>query len=197
MEAFLIGIMGPSCSGKSTLAARLAQELDSVVISLDDYWNPEYQPPLVGRWKNRELPGNIDFDHLYRDLADLKSGKSINAPRFSHRDDSFTYHIVEPSPIIIVEGYLLFHDERIRDILDLKAFLDLDDEEMVRRRIARNRSNRPHRHEYYRDIVVAEYRKYGMPAKAHADILLDGMKGAEENARQVKEQLMHRHQIFK
>lgn len=187
MGPHLIGIAGPSCSGKSTLARQLASEvLKGTVVSLDDYWDPSYDVPTIGKWKNRELPGNINFDHLYRDLSELKAGRSVVAPKWLAAEKRFEQQTIEPVPTIIAEGYLLYYDERIRNLFDLRTYLDVGDEEIIGRRIARNRTGRPERHEYYRTVVVEEYKKYGLPAKQYATIILDGSRPIEENSFRIR-----------
>src|SRR3989344_6003420 len=181
MKSFFVGIAGPSCSGKTTLVKALIDKVkfDFELIHLDDYWDRDFKPPLINGYKNRELPENLKLDLLFLHLQELKSGKSVEIPyrAFEVEDEK---RIVQPKKIIFVEGFLLFYKKEIGDSFDFKIYIDLSDEEIVKRGTERNRSNKNDEF-YYRNIVISEYKKYGLPAKKEADLILNGEKDVNEN----------------
>lgn len=173
---FIIGIAGPSSSGKSTICEALQKHLkDSVIIHTDDYWcNPEHFPKEKG-FKNWELPEGLDFDMLYTNLLELKQGKPTIAPQWVQGSYPPLQKEIKPSKIIIVEGFRLFWDKRIRKLLDFKIYIDVPEEIILQRRIERRRHpDKPDRELYYREIVVPEDKKYGLPTRQYADIVMDG-----------------------
>src|SRR3989344_8694129 len=179
---FIIGIAGPSSSGKSTICTELQKHLpNSSIIHTDDYWcNPENFPKEKGV-KNWELPECLDFDRLYTNLLELKQGKPTIAPQWAQWIYPPLKKEIKPSKVIIVEGFRLFWDKRIRKLLDFKIYIDVPEEMIVQRRIERMRHpNKPDRELYYREIVVPEDRKYGLPTKAYADLILDGQRPIAE-----------------
>ena len=174
-KRIFIGISGPSGSGKTTICENIKEKFNSQIIYLDNYWkDPRNFPILQGR-KNWELPGNLNFTQLYDHLMKLKNGQTVNL-------DKRVYGIhlnkttVKPSKVMIVEGFLLFYDKRIRDIIDYKIYIDVPDEEIIKRRMNRDRRSKIPDEFYYRKIVVKEYKKYGLPTKKYANLVIDGMK---------------------
>lgn len=182
-----MGVTGPSCSGKTTLIAKLTENLsggDVEIIHADDYWNRNFKHPLIGDYKNRELPENINHKLLFRHLCALKLGRSVEIP-WKVFEIEGGKKIAEPKRIIFVEGFLLFHWEKIRELFDLKVYYDLSDKEIINRRIKRARSGRDGREEYYRTVVINEYKRFGLPTKKYADLVLDGAGNLEENIRKI------------
>src|SRR3989338_2889167 len=114
----LIGIAGPSSSGKSTICDELQKRWkDSVVIQTDDYWcNPEHFP-RVKEFKNWELPDCLDFDTLYLNLKELKESKTTLMPQWVRGTYPSPRREVNPASFILVEGFRLFWEERIRKLL--------------------------------------------------------------------------------
>lgn len=185
---FIIGIAGPSCCGKSTICDELQKHLkDSFIIHTDDYWHdPETFPKEKG-FKNWELPECIDFDTLYVNLSDLKKGKTTTAPQWVRGGYPPLQKEIKPSPIIIVEGFRLFWDERVRKILDFRIYIDVPEGLIIRRRVERMRHpGKVGRELYYREIVIPEERKYGVPTKAFADLVVDGGENTIQIVDQIK-----------
>jgi len=172
---FIIGIAGPSASGKSTVCDELVKLIPgSLLISQDDYWKNTENFPRVKGFKNAELPECIDFDSLYHNLLDLKNGKRTIAPKWVRGQYPPDQQVLAPAPIIVVEGFRLFHDPRIREILDYKVYFDVSATEIIKRRLSRLRHGQLEREWYYREVVVAEDIKYGLPMKKYADEVVDG-----------------------
>ena len=190
----IIGIAGPSASGKSTICDQLQKRLEnSIVIHTDNYWcNPEHFP-RVKEFKNWELPECLDFDTLYTNLKELKAGKMTRAPQWVLGVYPPLKKEIKPAAIIIVEGFRLWYDARIRKLLDLKIYIDVPEEVILKRRGGRLRHpGKLNRELYYREIVVPEDRKYGLPTKKYADIVIDGTKPVLEIVGEIIRAIQHK-----
>ncbi len=178
----LIGIAGPSASGKSTICDELQKKFkDSLVIHTDNYWcNPDHFPTEKG-FKNWELPQCLDFDTLYANLAELKQGRTTFGPHWVQGIYPPVQKELKPATIIVVEGFRLFWDSRIRKLFDFKIYIDVPEETILHRRAQRMRHpDKPGRELYYQEIVVPEDQKYGIPTKKYADLIVDGRKSIAE-----------------
>ncbi len=137
-KAMLIGIAGGTGSGKSTFAEGLRELFpnDITIIAYDNYYKPQDHISFEERIKtNYDCPDALDTDLLISQLEILVSGDGIDIPLYDfciHTRKSETER-VEPRPIIIVDGILTFHDERLRDMFDLKIFADADADERILR----------------------------------------------------------------
>ncbi len=174
----LIGIAGPSASGKSTVCEELQKKFkDTLLIHTDDYWcNPDHFPKKDG-FKNWELPECLDFDTLHANLIALKQGKTIFGPQWIQGSYPPARKELKPANIILVEGFRLFYDPRIRKILDFKIYIDVPEDVILHRRIQRMRHReKVGRELYYREFVIPEDRQYGIPTKHYADLILDGKR---------------------
>lgn len=181
----LIGIAGGTGSGKSTFAQRLLALFpnDITVISYDNYYKPQDHLSFEERIRtNYDCPDALDTDLLVKHLRSLREGESVDVPNYD-----FTIHTrkaeltkLHPSPIIIVDGILTFHDERLREMFDIKIFTDADADDRILRRLRRDVRERG------RDIdgVIAQYLGtvkpmhgiYVEPTKKYADIIINGGK---------------------
>ncbi len=176
---FIVGIMGASCSGKTTICERLEKLLPVTVVQMDWY----YRDPSTFRTKhgypNGEEPSCIDFGLLAAHLRLLHAGEEVTFTTVRKKE-----HVrILPAPLIAVEGFLLFCDPAIRDLLDLRVFVDIPEEEAIRRKIARARSALARDENYVRLLTIGEYRLHGLPMRTHAQLTLDGTRDADENAR--------------
>lgn len=173
----LIGVAGPSGAGKSTVTKLIAAGSKNILrIKLDNYFNDIEGFPKVYGESNWDVPGNLNFDLLFTNLCDLKKGVSTKISLFDKVTFERMYRTVTPKPIILVEGFLLYFDERIRDLFDKKIYLDIPESEQIKRRIKREA---PDRNKYIREVVIPNYRKYGVPTRKYADIVLDGNQKPE------------------
>ena len=172
-------------SGKSTFAQRLLALFPNniTVISYDNYYKPQDHLSFEERIRtNYDCPDALDTDLLVKHLRSLRNGESVDVPNYD-----FTIHTrkaeltrLEPSPIIIVDGILTFHDERLREMFDIKIFTDADADDRILRRLRRDVRERG------RDIdgVIAQYLGtvkpmhgiYVEPTKKYADIIINGGK---------------------
>jgi uridine kinase len=172
MKTLVIGIAGGSGSGKSTFCNILKKQLTDkkvFVINMDNYFKnpiPKMTSPITQRmdedWNN---PHSIDYEKPLEILRTLKSDGSYD--------------------IIIIEGILLFCYDEIRELLDLKIFIELDSDERMFRRIKRNTGNFTNRDgykgidyqsSYYLHFAKYQEQKFSLPSKVHADVILNGNK---------------------
>ena len=181
----LIGIAGGTGSGKSTFADRLLALFPNeiTVISYDNYYKPQDHLEFEERTKtNYDCPDALDTDLLVKHLRQLQSGDAVDVPNYDFKLHTRKAEMtrLEPSPIIIVDGILTFHDERLREMFDIKIFTDADADERILRRLRRDVNERG------RDIdgVISQYLGtvkpmhgiYVEPTKKYADIIINGGK---------------------
>jgi uridine kinase len=125
MSVRMIGLAGPSGSGKSTIARRAERELGSTIelVKLDKFYKDATQFPKLGTWRNWEVSEDILWDELYHVLTELKAGRAVEVPLYSKLEGRRTgKRVAEPANLILVEGFLLFYEQRIRDLFELKIY---------------------------------------------------------------------------
>ena len=180
MDIKMIGIAGGSGSGKSTAAISLCRKHpDSyAVVHLDDYFKKKEDAVMAGDVVNWDHPDSLLLDDLYADLAALKEGRPVTVmtkselyhPEYDYGLKNRKEYTIEPKPVIIVEGYLVLHDARIRGSLDLKVYLDMSIEESVYRRSA---NKFPVDAGYLEKILLPMHERFVEPTKACADLVID------------------------
>lgn len=177
-NSFIVGIAGGSCSGKTTIAKALYKKHNRMasLIMFDDYFvHPGNIDLMNTDWENINL---YDIEGLKVDIARLKAKKNINY--HPHRENFETQNktkILRPRKLIIIEGFLLFADPQIRDYLDLMIFLDIAEEEIIRRRLARKIENSPwDTEEYIYNKLLSGHRNYVLPTKVFAHHVIDSQK---------------------
>jgi uridine kinase len=181
-ECIFVGIAGGSGSGKTTIAHNLIKAFlsqDAVLIQQDSYYKEIKNKTIEQRAKtNFDHPDAIEFELLKEHLIALKNLTSINKPIYN-----FTTHLreeekvlVEPSQIVIVEGILVLAVPEIRELLDVKIFVDTDADEMLLRRVERDINERGRTFESVKDqylhTVKPMYLKFCEPSKRYADIII-------------------------
>jgi len=186
MKPFLLGIAGPSCSGKSTVAQTLKSLFpDTVVVSLDNYWTdsiPSKDDVHVGD------PQGLNFDLLVENLKELAAGQETDGPVRSQAGSSL--HVIKPVSLVIVEGVLLFYDSRVCALFDMKVYLDVPVDVIVKRMIAR--SHVAVHEVYYAQTVAQEYHKYGIPMSEKADLVVDALVSPSSTAYYIADQVRKR-----
>ena len=179
---YLIGISGGSGGGKTSVANLIHKSLgkkDSLLFSMDTYYKdltPEQEKDLNNY--NFDSPEALDLDLLYTHLNDLMHWKKIEMPTYdfsTNKRNSYTINL-EPAKVIIFEGILAFYDKRMRDLMDLKLFIDLDDDIRLSRRIYRDIISRGREMETvlerYHKFVKTAYNNFIRPTKEYADIII-------------------------
>ena len=143
-RAFLVGLAGGSCSGKSTLARALVAGLEPrgcSVLSFDAYYRPLGHLPLAERHRcNFDHPDSLDAELFSEQLRQLGAGRAVSQPLYDFATHSRRAEVrnVEPAPIVLAEGILLLSFASIRSQLDFSVFLDVPEELRLQRRIVRD-----------------------------------------------------------
>lgn len=185
MDSVIIGIAGGTGSGKSTFTNRLKNEFgDQIsVVYHDNYYKRQDDIPFEERKKvNYDHPDALETDLLVKHLKMLKAGQAIDCPVYDysqHNRSKETIHI-EPRKIILVEGILLLADARVRDLIDIKVFVEADADERILRRIVRDVKQRgrdlDNIVQQYLTTVKPMHYLYVEPTKARADIIINSGK---------------------
>ena len=143
MDSLIIGIAGGSGSGKSTFTNRIKEYFgnDVVVLYHDNYYRRQDGISFKERVTvNYDHPDSLETELLVEHLKLLKQGKSIECPVYDYsqhnRSDKILH--IAPSPVILVEGILLLADPRVRELLDIKVYVEADADERILRRISRD-----------------------------------------------------------
>ncbi|MDO4941465.1 MAG: uridine kinase [Lachnospiraceae bacterium] len=182
MESVIIGIAGGTGSGKSTFTNRLKRQFgESVtVIYHDNYYRRQENIPFEERKKvNYDHPDSLETELLLEHLKQLKEGYPIDCPIYDYTQHNRSEKTVRihPSPIIIVEGILLLADKRLRDLFDIKVYVDADADERILRRISRDMEERGRDFdnimEQYLTTVKPMHNLFVRPTRAMADIVLN------------------------
>lgn len=186
-EPYLVAIAGPSGTGKSEISKRLQNKLgETELIGLDDYFKDPTVLPRFEQWVNSDVPEALDFKSLYNDLKKLKEGTPVTISILSkpHKSWERSTRLVNATPIILIEGFLVLFDKKVRNLFNLKIFIDIPTEVQIQRRLQRDAN---HNIEYIKKVVVPNFRKYGLPTKKCADYVIDGNKSLKEVTSKIKE----------
>lgn len=181
MNTILIGIAGGTGSGKSTLTQHLKKHFggDVTVISHDSYY--KYQEGMTYEERarqNYDHPSAFDTELLIRHLEELKAGRSIRCPVYSFADHNRTDETVEihPSKVLIVEGILIFQNPTLRNLFDIKIFVDADADVRILRRALRDVEERGRTLQsvvsQYLTTVKPMHEQFVEPSRKYADIVV-------------------------
>lgn len=178
----IIGICGGTGSGKTTIARAIVEAVGArsvVLIEQDAYYRNLADMPLDERHQaNFDHPDAIDSDLLVNHLKRLKGGDSVEMPLYdmvTHTRYEET-ELIEPRPVVIVEGILIFAEPRVLDLLDMRVFVDTPDDIRLMRRLKRDITERGRTFErtleqYARTIRPMHF-EFVEPSKRHADIII-------------------------
>lgn len=181
----VIGIAGGTGSGKSTMAEKLIKTFEdrAILVHQDDYYKDLSHMTEEERSKqNFDHPDSVDFELLQNHLIQLKNNQSVEIPiyNFCHHAREIHTNTVKPAEIIIVEGMLLFTVPEIRDLFDLKIFVETDDDIRLLRRIERDMSERARDFDSVRDqyltTVKPMHDAFVEPSKRYADVIIPTLK---------------------
>jgi uridine kinase len=173
----VVGISGASCSGKTWLANHIHRQQpdDSDIVDLDGYYRELID--VDGLEHGHDNPDSIDFERALNDLVRLKSGLAVNLPVYCYEEHRTKgTRECRPKSIVLVEGLFIFAHPALRDEIDLKIWMETDDELRLARRIERDTLRRERtieevRERYERDVVPG-YRKFIRPLREHADVFV-------------------------
>ncbi len=182
MDTIIIGIAGGTGSGKSTFTNRLKDAFGNqiTVIYHDNYYKCQDEVPFeVRKHVNYDHPDSLETDLLIDHIKQLRSGNSVECPvyDYSQHNRSKDTIMIHPSKIIIVEGILVLQDERLRDLLDIKIYVEADADERILRRALRDVEERGRDlkgiMEQYLTTVKPMHYLYVEPTRACADIVIN------------------------
>lgn len=178
--AYLVGVAGGSGSGKTTLIRALRDQLPSgtvCLVSQDDYYHPiEKQRTDANGKVNFDLPEGIDLDMLADDLRCLANGEPIYKQEYTFNQPGVEpkWLEVRPAPVILVEGLFVFHHAPVRELFDLKVFVEASEDVQLQRRLARDAAERGYSPDDVRyqwdNHVMPAYRDYLLPYRSRCDL---------------------------
>lgn len=185
-KSVIIAVAGGSASGKTTVVDKIIEGFDSLdvtVIKHDDYYKDQSHMSMEERYKvNYDHPFSLDNDLMYQDILKLIKGETITKPIYdfeAHTRSNKTEQVA-PTKIIILEGILIMEDERIRDLCDIKLFVEADDDLRFIRRLQRDMEERGRS----LDSVISQYLNtvkpmhfaFVKPSKRYADVIIPNDK---------------------
>ncbi len=178
----IIGIAGGTGSGKTTVVKKIVEALPAGEVNVlpqDSYYKDSSHIPPEERQKiNFDEPAAFEWDLLINHLKDLKSGKSIEVPTYSMLTCTRQSETIpmQPRDVVLIEGILVLSDKRLRDMMDIKVFVDADADDRLIRVINRDcieRGRTPQLVvERYERVLKPMHNKYIEPAKKYADIII-------------------------
>ncbi len=178
----IIGIAGGTGSGKTTVVNKIINSLpqgEVAVMPQDSYYKDSSHVPVEDRCKiNFDEPDSIEWTLLVKHLKELKEGKNIEMPTYSYLTCTRQPETVkiEPCDVVIVEGILVLNDEELRDMMDVKVFVDADPDDRLIRVIARDCVERGRTPKMvinrYQDVLKPMHQLYIEPTKKYADLIV-------------------------
>lgn len=181
MDTMIIGIAGGTGSGKTTLTRRLKEIFgdDVSVVYHDNYYKAHPNMTYDERAAlNYDHPDAFETDRMVTDLLALRAGRTISCPVYDYtiHDRSRSTVEVSPTKVVIVEGILIFENQALRDLMDIKIFVDTDADVRILRRILRDVKER----ERSLDSVIDQYlatvkpmhEQFVQPSRQYADIVV-------------------------
>ena len=178
----IIGVTGGSGSGKTSVSRAIFDQLHGhslMMLQEDSYYKSQDDVPFEERTKvNYDHPNAFDTDLLIEQLEDLLNWKTIEIPVYDYAAHTRSKEVLvqEPREVIIVEGILTLNDARLRDLMDIKIFVDTDDDIRIIRRIQRDIEERGRTLQsvidQYLETVKTMYHQFIEPSKRYADIIV-------------------------
>ena len=181
-KPLVIGVTGGSGSGKTTVSREVVARIpdnSAILLQQDAYYRDQSEKPFEERVKtNYDHPDSFETDLFVADLERLLAREAIDKPVYDyeqHTRSSDVIHVM-PADVIIVDGVLLFNDKRVRDLLDLKVYVDTDDDIRFLRRLERDIEERGRTVrgviEQYLATVKPMYHQFVEPTKRYANIIV-------------------------
>jgi uridine kinase len=176
MKIKFIGITGGTGAGKSTLCTALQNKYPDKIglIQLDDYFKPAEEKPKVGDIISSDHPESLYIDKLANDLVEFSKGNSviINTkneklnPDYTNTKKRIPVEF-HPKPVMLVEGFLVLHDEKVRKMLTTSIWLEIDHETRWSRRVHFKNE------EYEKKVLIPMHKLYAEPTKQYAEYIID------------------------
>ncbi|MDA0371012.1 MAG: uridine kinase [Actinomycetota bacterium] len=182
VRPFLIGVAGGTCSGKTTVTERLVELVGSshlALIKQDAYYIDRAHQPFDERTKaNYDHPDAFDWNLTFDQLSTLLTGRGVDVPVYDYPNHTRASEVirVEPTRIVVFEGILALYDERLRELFDLRIFVDTDADVRLIRRLERDVRDRGRTPEsimrQYMTTVRPSHLQFIEPTKRHADVII-------------------------
>ena len=181
-KPLIIGVTGGSASGKTSVSQAILsmfKDENIAMIEHDSYYKDQSQLTFEERTKtNYDHPLAFDTDYLIAQLKELQNGRAVDIPTYdyaNHTRSENTYR-QEPVDVLIVEGILVLENEKLRNLMDIKVFVDTDDDVRILRRIRRDIEERGRTLDsvitQYMDAVKPMYHQFIEPTKRYADVII-------------------------
>ena len=178
----IIGICGGTGSGKTTIARAIVEAVGAqnvVLVEQDSYYRNLADMPLDERHQaNFDHPDSLDSDMLVNHILRLKQGLQVEMPLYDFKTHtrSDKIEIIEPRPVVIVEGILIFAEPRVLDLLGVRVYVDTPDDIRLIRRLRRDINERGRTFErtldQYERTIRPMHFEFVEPSKRHADIII-------------------------
>lgn len=181
-KTLIIGVTGGSASGKTSVSQAILsmfKDENIAMIEHDSYYKDQSQLTFEERTKtNYDHPLAFDTDYLIAQLKELQNGRAVDIPTYdyaNHTRSEKTYR-QEPVDVLIVEEILVLENEKLRNLMDIKVFVDTDDDVRILRRIRRDIEERGRTLDsvitQYMDAVKPMYHQFIEPTKRYADVII-------------------------
>ncbi|XP_042950458.1 uridine kinase-like protein 3 isoform X1 [Carya illinoinensis] len=182
-QPFVIGVAGGAASGKTTVCDMIIQQLHDqrvVLVNQDSFYHDLTEEELTQVYDyNFDHPDAFDTKQLLRIMEKLKHGQAVDIPNYdfkSYKNNVFPARRVNPSDVILLEGILIFHDPRVRELMNMKIFVDTDADVRLARRIRRDTVEKGRDIgavlDQYSKFVKAAFDDFILPTKKYADIII-------------------------
>jgi uridine kinase len=182
MTPVIIGVAGGTGSGKTTVVREMVRAVGGehvAVIEHDSYYRDRSELALADRaLLNYDHPDALETDLLINHLEELRAGRPVEVPSydFSRHARTKVTRTVDPAPIVLVDGILIFVDERLRELMDVKVFVDTDSDLRFIRRLERDMKERGRTMdsvvEQYISTVKPMHEEFVEPSKRFADLMI-------------------------
>ncbi|KAN0034382.1 hypothetical protein ACTFIV_000888 [Dictyostelium citrinum] len=176
----VIGVCGGSASGKTTVCDKIIANLNVrwvVLLSMDSFYKNLSKDIDPSKY-NFDHPNSFDYDLMVKTISELRAGKKVNIPKYCFKTHSRLVHqdTVYGADVIILEGILTLYSKELRDLMDIKIFIDTDDDVRLARRLKRDIAERGRTLEsvlhQYNTFVKPSFDDYIIPLKKYADIIV-------------------------
>lgn len=202
----IIGIAGGTGSGKSTVVRKIVEALPPhyvAVVPLDSYYNDTTGlPPEERKEINFDHPDAFDWKLLIKQVNDLRNGIAIEQPTYSYIISNRLPETIriEPKPVIIIEGIMTLIKKKLREVMDLKVYVDCDSDERLIRNIQRDIIERgrdvSNVVERYLEVLKPMHNQFIEPTKRYADLIIpqggDNIKGINILCKYIEGLLHHK-----
>lgn len=177
MRPLIIGIAGGTGSGKTTLVENLKEQFgaDISVLPHDNYYAAHHDMSLEERQAlNYDHPAAFDTDRMIQDLEDLKAGKTVQCPVYDYaiHDRTEETLTLAPNKVILVEGILIFENKALRNLMDIKIFVDTDADVRILRDVKERGRTLESVMEQYLTTVKPMHEQFVEPSKRYADVIV-------------------------